>query len=178
MIKVYDKFSIKIPIIKMFIFYIILFIVGTIIGFFFTSVTNQTVNPTNAFFGEVFLNNFYVCLFLLIGGLLTFGFLSGLIIIINGAVLGELINILYTHDSLESITSGLIPHLIFELTALIVFAIIGTFSGHFLFLFLKRKYNSIYIVLYFKIGIQLLIIGVFLLFIASLIEDYISFVDI
>lgn len=179
MIKTYDNSSIKIPIKKMFIFYITLFILGIVIGFFFTSgATIQTVNPTNTFFGEIFINNFYVSLSLLLGGLLTFGVLSGLIIIVNGAVVGELIKVLYIHKSLESLISGLIPHLILELPALVMFAIIGTFSGHFLFLFLKSKHTSTYILIYSKMGIQLLILGVFLLFIASLIEDYISFVDL
>lgn len=179
MTKLSNKDFLKIPVRKMFIVYNIIFILGILSGLLFSvdDVTNKVVSPNSVLFVEIFLNNLVVGSLLLVGGLLSFGVLSSLIILVNGAVVGELIKVLYIQNSLDSLTFGLLPHLIFELPALILFAMAGTFTGHYLFLFLKNKHFSMPVYTYVKTGIKLFILGFLMLLIASIVEDYISFVN-
>ncbi|MCP3027037.1 stage II sporulation protein M [Halobacillus sp. A5] len=165
-----------IPVKLLFFIYILVFIVGIILGYLFINVENIALNPTEVDFRSIFVNNFTLSVTLVIGGLLTFGVISFLIIFINGLVIGELIKVLELNNSMFSFFHGLLPHLIIELPALILFAICGTFSGHILLMFLRNKVSHHIISLYIKIGVAFFIFGTVLLFVASLIEDYISFV--
>lgn len=79
-------------------------------------------NPIQVSTDTVIKNNFTVILFILVSGILTLGAMSSLVMFLNGAIIGETVIKIWMAKGAAPLLTGLLPHFLLEMAALIVSA--------------------------------------------------------
>lgn len=157
---------------KYVIIHILLFLSSSIIGFFLGSIVGDIGNIPflDKPFYAYFFHNIVSCFTLIGFGIITYGFLTWLPLIYNGAVLGMAINFLaYYHSTKEILIY--FSHAIFEIPALILSIYLGKviaveIKSLLVLVFKRKKINNTN----FKNILTIMLIMVVLLFVASVIE--------
>lgn len=116
---------------KKFIFiHILLFMIASILGFLAGDLTREVKSFEffNKPFTEYFWHNLLICIVIILIGIISFGYLLWIFMIMNGYVLGTAIGMLSGHFTIEDI--GLFfMHGLFELPALFLAVYIGKYSS-------------------------------------------------
>lgn len=149
---------------------VIIFLVSTFIGFSIDLGFENEAFTASA--KGIFLNNLSVC-FTLIVGLLSFGLVSFIVLVINGVYLGSAMKFYITNNSLEQMLLVFVPHAIFEIPAILLSASIGFF----LLLFVIEKGNGrkqVALKGYLLYSLKSIVFVIILLGIAAIIESYVS----
>lgn len=155
--------------------YFIVFGFAVIYGFFTHNERIPNLQPSNNFsFVDIFSNNMLVSLSMLGIGSLTGGMMSAIILFYNGYLIGKLLQYLDLHDQWLSFWTGLVPHAVLEIPGLLIFSIISTYPFILIYGFLKGLQVDIKHTV--KLLLRLAALGIVLLLLASLVEDYVSFV--
>lgn len=152
------------------------YLLGVIIGLFDTEdylVTNyqeiDITQPRFSFFLQILINNTALVSMIIIGSI-SFGILSCLLLIVNGYVLGRLIN--YINTDLGYIYyKNLVPH-ISEIFGLVL---AGSVSFYLIFRFINNKSISLSYFIKDKYLIKYSILSYLLILISAFLEVYISF---
>ncbi|EJP83329.1 MULTISPECIES: stage II sporulation protein M [Bacillus cereus group] len=165
------KVKFKIPWIKLLLIQFCIFILGFLYGIIAgkNNLINE-FNPINLDALKIMKNNFMVIILILTSGLLTFGTLSTIIIFINGIIVGETIIAVYQKSGVSPLFTGLLPHLIPELSAILLSASITLLPAYFLLKTKTIKLKSFYI----ETCILLMSIVLLLIF-AGLVEGNFSY---
>lgn len=180
------------------IFVSVVFIISIVVGLFIVDPNNnimkgtfekiqniaEAINDKNSIIytiSTIFINNFFIALLMIVFGIF-FGVYPTIIIIINGIFIGTYIRLIYEElHSISFLLVGLLPHGIFELSAIIISAAFGIRIGHNLIKLLIKlvvnkeveKYKSKF--KYNLKQIPVLLLGVLLiLLVAAIIESTLS----
>ena len=78
--------------------------------------------PVMAF--QIFINNLQICMLVFLGGA-TFGLLTIFLLMVNGILIGILIEVMLRDMSAAALLVGLLPHGIFEIPAILVSTALG-----------------------------------------------------
>lgn len=153
------------------------FLSGMMTGSLFEKrLDHLELNHSETTFFSLLGHNLSVCFFILVIGGITGSIYSHIILFINGNVIGKLCAYLYSLGEMKQIVSGLLPHCIFEILGLVVFAVISVLPFVVCYKILKtgnfRPYGQC-----FRLFLQGMSVGVTLIVIAALIEANISMVD-
>ncbi|MED3623385.1 stage II sporulation protein M [Neobacillus thermocopriae] len=162
----------------LYVLFFLIFLLGVVSGVFFHPEDNHHFQPVSANYMDIFINNLKVGLLLIFGGLMSGGVIPILVIGSNGYIIGHVIHIALTEHTITLLFTGLLPHMFVELVALISCAVVGSFSGSFMFNYFRNKVPKNFFRLTLSDGLTLFFIAFFLLFLASLIEDFISHVKL
>lgn len=157
------------------IFCFLFFLVGIGIGATGDCEIVQLNRENNMEIKSIFLNNIKVGLSILCIGTVTGGMYGICVLILNGYIVGELIQFLFMIDRSELILRGIIPHIGIEITGLVCFSTIGFVPIVILVNWLKNKsykYGNIITVLQ-KVVI-LLCIATLLILVAAIVECRVS----
>lgn len=172
MIKYFKKNKIKL----FFFIGVLLFIVAVICGAFGESgVTSIQPEESQGAFA-IFLNNIKVGISMLFLGAISGGVYGIAILCLNGFIVGELMQYLLSNDEANMIALGLLPHMGIEVCGLAFFSAIGCIPIVELvkWLRLRENYKKEEFIYGLKDMVKGGTMGTLLLFIASLIEGYIS----
>jgi len=82
--------------------------------------------------GKLFLNNLGVCLLLFLGGA-SFGVVTGLVLAVNGLLIGMVTEIVRQEQGLLYVAAALLPHGVFEVPAFLIAGALGLLLGRELF---------------------------------------------
>ena len=124
---------------------------------------------------DVFVNNFKVGISIMCIGAVSGGIYGIGVLILNGYIVGELIQFLLISQREEMIIRGIVPHVGVELAGLICFAIIGAMPIVCLYYWIRNKHETYCVMVeVIKRASQLLFLGVTLLFIAAVLECKVS----
>ncbi|BBE30739.1 hypothetical protein OSSY52_08800 [Tepiditoga spiralis] len=129
---------------------------------------NTNIDPKKLFIMDVFVHNIFNLSLILIFGLITFGIVSSLMLLINGIYFGVTIHFIFLKYSFSLLFKGTFFHLFFELTAIFMTTAIS-FS---FWDFFKKKEKDKKVVL--SEIIIVFLISILLLFISAIIECKIS----
>lgn len=148
--------------------YLLLVLVGIIIF----CHHQYDIHPKNVSFFTIFLQNIRLALCLIVFGNLSFGLLSFLLIIFNSIFLGNVLICVFNRYGINPIITGILPHAFLEILALLMAASIGLETQKFIYniRYIDKKCIRIRYSLYF------LIMLVFLLIFAALIESHLKIV--
>lgn len=172
MIKYFRKNKIKLY----FLIEVLSFIIGVIIGIFGEcSVTSIQPEESQGAIA-IFLNNIKVGISIFFLGAFSGGVYGIAILCINGYVVGELMQYLLSVHEANLVILGLLPHMGIEVFGLAFFSAIGSIPIVELvkWLRLRENYKKEEFIGMLKDILKGGIMGTLLLFIASLIEGYIS----
>jgi len=100
--------------------------------------------------------------------------MSTVILFYNGYIIGKLVQFLFSNDQ-GALWTGLMPHALLEILGLTLFAIVSSFPFISIYQFLIGR--TIDVKQLILTNIRFILIGILLLFVASLIEDYISYLQ-
>lgn len=78
--------------------------------------------------GKLFLNNLGVCLLLFLGGA-SLGVVTGLVLTVNGLLIGMVTEVVRQEQGLAYVVAALLPHGIFEIPAFIIAGGLGLLLG-------------------------------------------------
>lgn len=121
--------------------------------------------------GQIFFNNLKVCLILFIGGI-TFGAATIFILSSNGYIIGSISEVMLRTFDVKIYAATLIPHGIFEISAILMSAALGLQLATSLILDATGYSNAGNTCVWY--GTRFLLIVVPLLIIAALVESFIS----
>ncbi|MCT8336962.1 stage II sporulation protein M [Methanoculleus sp. Afa-1] len=85
-------------------------------------------DPPAVLAGKLFLNNLVACLLLFLGGA-SLGFVTMLILSVNGLVIGAIMELVRQQQGMLFIAAALIPHGIFEIPAFLIAGGLGLLLG-------------------------------------------------
>lgn len=119
----------------------------------------------------IFLNNLRACLLLFIGGA-SFGVLTIVILSINGALIGAIIELTLPEKGAFWVAAALIPHGIFEIPAILFASSLGILLGEELWRELHGSGNAAATAR--RLGMQFVRLVIPLLLIAAIIEAFIT----
>lgn len=128
------------------------------------------------FFLSIFLNNLQVGMAILGIGAFTGGIMSAGILFYNGYIIGKLVQYLIVNHEAQQLFTGLLPHAFVEVLGLILFSIVSSFPFIYLYRFIKGE--TIELKKLILTVLQLIFAAAGLLFIASLLEQYVSHVHL
>lgn len=77
---------------------------------------------------QLFLNNLEACVIIFIGGSF-FGFISVAVLMLNGIIIGAVLEVMQKEAGLIAIIAAIVPHGIFELPAVIASGALGLMMG-------------------------------------------------
>lgn len=149
------------------------------VAVFFVGVVNNlkeiySINPTNLEFLPLFKHNLFIMLIVVVLGLVTFG-LGG---VIFGSItvykLGAIFYSIIMKYGWSPIITGVLPHALFELTAILLAMLIGFEPCRQLLMYQINHRQNWHLEI--KTITTLAIISIILLFIAAIIESRISYV--
>ncbi|MFX0550067.1 stage II sporulation protein M [Hathewaya histolytica] len=128
-------------------------------------------------FFDVFFNNSKIAFLNIVLGCITFSLYGVYTLFLNGVIAGSVIKALATINLRKAIITGIIPHGIFEIPAIIISSAISLIFYIGLFrTFRKFENKSEFFRLFFKkYIINLIILDFILLLVAAIIESTISF---
>ncbi|WP_415639192.1 stage II sporulation protein M, partial [Paenibacillus larvae] len=156
-------------------FYLGVFFLAVCTGSFTQAERIPHLEDNNqASFLDIFLNNIQVSMAILGIGSITGGLMSAVILFYNGYIIGKLVQFLFSNDQAGALWTGLMPHALLEILGLTLFAIVSSFPFISIYQFLIGR--TIDVKQLILTNIRFILIGILLLFVASLIEDYISYV--
>ncbi len=123
---------------------------------------------------EIFKNNVRTSFIALLGGLVV-GIIPFFIVVINGAVLGILVELFLRRQGVFFVIAGILPHGIIELPMVLISVGIGFRLGHFAYLSITLQKTMHELLYELKHGVFFYIkIVVPLLLLAALIESYVT----
>lgn len=120
---------------------------------------------------QIFLNNLKVCLILFIGGI-TFGAATIFILSQNGYIIGSISEVMLRHYDVSVFAATLVPHGIFEISAILMSAALGLQMSCALLLDGIGLSNAGNMCVWY--GKRFVLVVVPLLIIAALVETFIS----
>lgn len=85
-------------------------------------------DPPAVLAGKLFLNNLVACLLLFLGGA-SFGFVTMLILSVNGLLIGAIMELMRQQQGTLFIAAALVPHGIFEIPAFLIAGSLGLLLG-------------------------------------------------
>ncbi|SDY00077.1 stage II sporulation protein M [Lachnobacterium bovis] len=153
----------------------IVYLIGFIGGVLIFLNKKLAVRPKNMKTIELLLNNTKTAILILFIGIVTAGIGSCIIMIINGAILGGVVEGAINAGSYDAIRTGIFLHAGFEIVALIFFMSISLETVK---LVLNAVMDRPPKIIHLKFDIILFFDALFLLIIAALIEGNISYVKI
>ncbi|GLF81699.1 MULTISPECIES: stage II sporulation protein M [Bacillus] len=128
------------------------------------------------FFLSIFLNNLQVGMAILGIGAFTGGIMSAGILFYNGYIIGKLVQYLIVNHKAQQLFTGLLPHAFVEVLGLILFSIVSSYPFIYLYRFIKGE--TIELKKLTLTVLQLIFAAAILLFMASLLEQYVSHVHL
>ncbi|WP_437137044.1 stage II sporulation protein M [Bacillus safensis] len=109
-------------------------------------------------------------------GAFTGGIMSAGILFYNGYIIGKLVQYLIVNHETQQLFTGLLPHAFIEVLGLILFSIVSSYPFIYLYRFIKGE--TIELKKLILTVLQLIFAAAVLLFIASLLEQYVSHVHL
>lgn len=154
----------------------VVFFVGGLLNGIFGKCTITQLNICNEMkIMDIFVNNFKVGISILCIGAVSGGIYGIGVLMVNGHIVGELIQFLVESQRGEWIIRGLLPHICVELAGLICFAVVGFMPIIIIYYWLRDKYqNNCWVAGVIKQIFGLLFSGVVLLLIAAVLECKVS----
>lgn len=168
---------------KEFLFSLFVFMVAFFSAWLFAKKIKIGLNGDNYSFLHLFAHNIYISAKLLILGLLTLGIGNTVYLFYNGFFLGLTVFSVYYQFGITPILTGIVPHVIFEITGFLIFCMLG-YESFFVVRDLRSsvlKENQsvnkleIFKFVQFKKSIFLLCLAILLLAIAAFIEANFSY---
>lgn len=123
---------------------------------------------------DIFANNIKVGISMMCIGAVSGGMYSLGVFIMNGYIVGELVQFLRTSGQEELIVRGIMPHIGMELAGLTCFAVIGLIPIVLLYHWVRNKQQDCRVAFLIKKTLWLLGVGSTLLFAAAFLECNIS----
>lgn len=163
---------------KYFFIPLVVMLLAIIVGIFLGVVIDIPIHPriTKVEFMPIFLHNALISTLILVGGILSFSLISHAILLLNGVVTGIVLAKLWDFTDRVNLYWHIIPHGIIELLAYIIFTgvslnvsitcykyIVSRFKKDSNFFIKKNFYKNTMISLF---------LGIFILFLAAIIEVY------
>lgn len=105
---------------KKLVFNVFIFNFSVCLGMLIFKDERIPINPTSQNFYFLLMNNFIVCLIIIVSGILSFGFLGNFILVANSVVLGRIIIGVFNEYGITPLIRYIAPHFIFEITALLI----------------------------------------------------------
>ena len=151
---------------------VIFYFLGILLGVLLFWSKSLDFNHTYNTWITIFINNLKVAMMIIIIGLITFGIGNSIMLVMNGCILGSVIKSLINLKMESAIITGLFPHMFLEIIGLILCSAISYES---LILVRQMALNKKGVIVHIGHDLKLLVIGISFLFIASIIEAYISY---
>ncbi len=120
---------------------------------------------------KIFLNNLQASTLLFLGGA-SFGLLTFFIILVNGVVIGGILELVREQQSLLFVAAAILPHGLFEVPSFIIAGALGLMLAH--ALYQEWFYGEDAAILALGLGRKFITIVVPLLAIAAVIEAFIT----
>lgn len=120
---------------------------------------------------QIFFNNMKVCLILFVGGI-TFGVATLFVLASNGYVIGGITEVMLRGYDVSLFAASIVPHGIFEISALLMSSALGLQMAHALFSDALGRGNAGEVCLWY--GTRFLCVVVPLLVVAALVETFVS----
>ena len=142
-------------------------IADEIVVTFQSSTTELSVEAPALLSWQIFFNNVKVCLILFIGGV-TFGAATLFVLISNGYVIGNISGVMLRGYDVSVFATTIVPHGIFEITAMLMASALGLQMGRSLYLDAQGRDNAGTTCLWY--GTRFLLIVLPLLILAAVVE--------
>lgn len=134
----------------------------------------DSLNPVEADAFLVFWNNFLVGVSMVFLGWTTGGIYGCIVLLVNGYLVGDLLQYLLAENRYSDIMSGLLPHVGIEVVGLICFAVVGFVPMRELIVWMKKGTLSMPVKYIFRNVGVLFLLGTMSLAVAAVIEGNVS----
>lgn len=175
MLKIYFKKSNKGQIYKVYVVVCVLFFcAGLATGMFGTCTVDGLKLCDEMKTVDIFVNNIKVGISMMCIGAVSGGMYGLGVLLMNGYIVGELVQFLRASGQEELIVRGIMPHIGLELAGLIYFALIGFIPIVLIYHWVRNKQQDGTVAVIVKKAVRLLVVGIALLFVAAVLECNIS----
>lgn len=163
---------------KYFLIPLIVMIIAIMLGVLLGNFVDISIHPriTKLEFIPIFSHNVLISILILIGGIISFSLISHAILLFNGIVTGFVLAKLWNFTDRVNLYWHIIPHGIIELLAYIIFTGISLYVSATFYQYIASKFtkNRKFFIKksFYKNTIISLLLGVFTLFLAAIIEVY------